>query len=136
MGKRRLLQRGITVLVLAWFALSVVTVAMVSFLTGWGTMPLEKLPTVFWIMYVTVAVGWFILAVADIFIPTVVSKYGRTPMLDILLLVTGVIAVGGSLFGQAWTGGRLFQLTVGSLLLIQSANHLIQAQIAKRRQTT
>jgi hypothetical protein len=99
-------------------------------------MPLEKLPTVFWIMYVTVAAGWFILAVADIFIPTVVSKYGRTPMLDILLLVTGVIAVGGSLFGQAWTGGRLFQLTVGSLLLIQSANHLIQAQIAKRRQTT
>jgi hypothetical protein len=109
---------------------------MLFFLPGWGTTSLEKLPAVFWIMYITVTTGWFILDVADILRPTVLSKNARTPMLDILLLVTGVIAVGGSLFGPAWTGGRLFQLTVGGLLLIQSTNNLIQARTAKRRHTT
>jgi hypothetical protein len=131
-GKQRLLRRGITVLVLAWFALSI---AMIFFVPGWGTTPLDKLPAVFWIMYITVATGWFILDVADILRPTVLSKNARTSILDMLLLVTGVIMVGVNLFAPEWTGGRLFQLTVGGLLLIQSVNHLIQAQIAKRRQT-
>lgn len=135
MGKQRLLRRGITVLALAWFAVTVVLFTMVVFLPGWGTTPLDELPTLFWIMYATVAVGWFILVVTGIFTPTVVSKYGRMPMLEILLLASGVFAVGASLLGPAWTGRRLFRLTVGGLLLIQGANNLIQAHIAKRRHT-
>jgi hypothetical protein len=135
-GERRVLRRGLTVLVLAWFALSVVLFTMVFFLPGWGTTPLDELPTLFWIMYMTVAAGWFTLDVANILRPTALSKYERAPTLDILLLVAGVFLVVGSLYGPAWTGARLFQVTLGVLLLIQSTNNLIQARTAKRRHTT
>ena len=134
--KQRLLRRGITALVLALIAVFIVMTAAMYLWPGWYTMPLDKLPALFWIMYIIVTASWFILNVADILRPTGAPKYGRTLVLAILLLVTGVIQVGGSLFGSTWTGGRLLQLTIGGLLLIQSANSLIQAHIAKRRQTT
>jgi sterol desaturase/sphingolipid hydroxylase (fatty acid hydroxylase superfamily) len=123
--------RSITVLVLALLALSVGTVTAVYFWPGWGSMPLDILPTLFWIIYITVAAGWFILDMANIFRPTDVSKSGRTPMFDVIMLVSGVIFVGGSLFGSVWTGGRLFQLTVGGLLAVQGGSALIGAYLAK-----
>src|SRR6476659_9370644 len=97
------------VLVLALFTFFVLVFMLVSFWAGWGSMPLDKLPTLFWIMYMPVAAGWFILDVAIIIRPADAYKYARSPIFDIIRLVSGVIFVGGSSFGPgpAWTGGRL-----------------------------
>jgi hypothetical protein len=135
-GKQRPLTRGMAVLVLALFAVFMVMIAVLFFWSGWGSMPLEKLPTLFWLMYITVAAGGVILDVAVIIRSADAYKNGRTPLIDIIQLVSGVIFVGGSFFGPAWTGGRLLLLAVGGFTAIQSGGTLIRAYLAKRRQTT
>jgi peptidoglycan/LPS O-acetylase OafA/YrhL len=133
-GDRRLLGMGVLV---ALVALLLTLLAVLLIWEGWSTKPLDSLPTLYWLLYITWAgMSALMLIVIALGRPRSKGAYSFNSIFrDVFLFLIGLAQVLNNLTMPTWNGGRLFWLTAGIVFIILGAEGPIQFYIEKKRAT-
>jgi hypothetical protein len=135
-ANRQLLGLG-TCVVAVLFLLLIWSLLANELWEGWASKPIDQLPTLFWVLYLSsVVVATIILVEITILgLKNNISNMWMSVARDAFLLLFGVSLAINNWIMPVWTSGRLLGLSFGVFSLYMGALGLALAYFAKRRTT-
>jgi hypothetical protein len=111
----------------------------------WLLVPINALPTSFWILYAMMCISWLVLPVLFVLLPGSVegnaqndgapAKHSASLLSWLLVLISFVFFLSLLVQGVTWDGGELLYISLGVLFLLQLMLYFGIPFLAKRKNT-